>query len=273
MRTGKTDFGSSAQFADWCVVNVAIGQWYSLGQERMVASLRAHGFKGQTLLWKNELPPGCPAHADTPYAFKIWAIQEARRRGYSRVAWLDSSLVAVNPLSTIRDWLKRQPFFVAAYNGNQVGQWSSDAALAWFGVDREIAMQINGLETGLAFFDLTQSTACRVLERWHAAALAGTPFRGCHRNDLGQVSRDSRVLGHRHDQTALSLIVWQEKLPVFRWAHAITRHAKRYRLREDTVFVCRRKCYGFETHGRVGTPLWRLLYHPRNALRRLLGQN
>lgn len=260
-------------FADWCVVNVSVGQWYPTAQSRMVASLRAHGYRGETLLWRDALPPGCPAHGTTPYAFKPWAIQHARAQGFQRVVWLDSSIVAVNSLAPIAEWLATQSVFVPAYRANMVGTWASDAALQWLQIDREQALRIHCLEAGTAFFDFTQAAAGRVFERWHAAALAGTPFRGSHRNDLGQVSADPRVLGHRHDQTILSIIAWQEGLPAYQWSDSITRHVKRYRLREDTVFVCRRKCYGFETHGAVGTPLWRLLYHPRNALRRLLGRD
>ena len=264
---------STDSFADWCVVNVANGEWYAAGQARMVASLRAHGYRGETLLWRDALPPGCPTHENTPYAFKVWAIQHARAQGFQRVAWLDSSIVAVNSLDRIARWLATQSVFVPAYSDNMVGAWSSDAALQWLQIDREQALGIHCLETGTAFFDFSQATACRVFDVWHQAALAGTPFQGSHRNDRGQVSADPRVLGHRHDQIVLSAAVWREGLPTYQWADAITRHAKRYRLREDTVFVCRRKCYGFETHGAVGTPLWRLLYHPRNALRRLLGRD
>lgn len=199
----------NTSFADWCVVNVSVGQWYPTAQSRMVASLRAHGYRGETLLWRDALPPGCPAHETTPYAFKPWAIQHARAKGFQRVAWLDSSIVAAD----------------------------------------------------------------RVFDCWFQAARAGTPFQGSHRNDRGQVSADPRVLGHRHDQIVLSAAVWREGCPTYQWADAITQHTKRYRFREHSVFLCRRKCYGFETQGRVGTPLWRLLYHPRNALRRLLGRN
>ena len=260
-------------FADWCVVNVSLGQWYPTAQARMVASLRAHGYRGETLLWRDALPPGCPAHADTPYAFKLWAIQHARAQGFQRVAWLDSSIVAVNSLNRVAQWLSAHSLFVPAYRTNMVGTWASDAALQWLQMDREQALRIHCLETGTAFFDFTQAAAVRVFDYWLQAARAGTPFQGSHRNDRGQVSADPRVLGHRHDQIVLSAAVWQEGLPTYQWADDITRHAKRYRFREHSVFVCRRKCYGFETKGRVGTPLWRLFYHPRNALRRLLGQD
>ena len=264
---------STDSFADWCVVNVANGEWYAAGQARMVASLRAHGYRGETLLWRDALPPGCPTHEITPYAFKVWAIQHARAQGFQRVAWLDSSIVAVNSLTPIANWLRTQPVFIHAQPATMVGNWASDDSIQWLRIEREQAMLIHSLDASVLFFDFTRPSASRVFERWHAAALAGTPFRGSHRNDLGQVSADPRVLGHRHDQTILSIIAWQEGLPAYQWFDSITRHAKRYRLREDTVFVCRRKCYGFETHGAVGTPLWRLLYHPRNALRRLLGRD
>lgn len=257
-------------FSDWCVVNVAIGSWYVTGQCRMLSSLRAHGYKGEALLWKDSLPTDCPEHEITPYAFKVFAIQEAIDKGFKKIAWIDSSIVAVNSLSPIEKWLATEPVYMHSQPSTMIGNWASDASIQYLGLNREAALHIHSLDASILFFDFTKATAKLAFKRWQKAAIDGIAFRGSHRNDEMQVSEDKRVYGHRHDQTVLSIILWQEGIQTFKWSDSITRHAKRYKLQEKTIFVCRRKCYKFETHGAVGTLLWRMLYHPQNALRRIL---
>ena len=88
------------------IVSVATGGYVPL-QERLMESLRSAGYRDAVIRWTNELPPGSPSHEDVPYGFKVFAIQEAFRRGHTSILWLStcpwvSSPTAPSPSQIVR---------------------------------------------------------------------------------------------------------------------------------------------------------------------------
>lgn len=187
-----------------CILNVATGRYAPL-QERLVRSLVDAGYADGLLTW-TDFPPGSPTHEDTPYAFKLFAIREAERRGYTSVLWLDAPCTAAGPVAPLFERIERDGHLFVT-GGERLGRWASDACLEAFGLSRDAALELpllNGTFLGLAlpspWLDELQRRLDLLRGPWlseHAPpdVRARKPERS-----IGFVSRDPRAWGHRHDE-------------------------------------------------------------------------
>jgi hypothetical protein len=103
-------------------------------------------------------------------------------------------------------------------NGSNVGEWCSDAAIKAMGLTREQAFDIPELAGMAMGLDLRRAECQQFVRDWlgmahtfpgyhtNSVALdaAGQPYAG-HRN-VGFVSDNPQVKGHRHDQSAASVL-------------------------------------------------------------------
>jgi len=193
-----------------CVINFANNRaWYMKGQVRLKQSFLAHGYDGDFLLANDEKDWGSPPHTTMPYAFKSYGIQKAIKMGYDRIFWCDSAIYLYNENSLSRIKKQLDEFgFAIAINGWSTGQWCSDAALPLLGITREESFAIPHPMANVMCFDLHNKTTLEFLKRYHVHAQDGS-FRGSWKNKNHEVSKDPRVLGHRHDQTAAGVIAWR----------------------------------------------------------------
>ncbi len=191
---------------DTVIISVGCGCWYPQGVVRLQASLDKVGYRGHVKIWANEFPPGSPTHHEIPYAFKAYALRWARRNGYRTAIWLDSSVWAQHNIDPIIDHIEDNGYIVFRNNPEwNTGQWATDSQLEAYGVTRDESFMIphsNACSFGIRF-DSDQG------QQIYNEYLANTNlFYGSWTNEENQVSKDPRVLGSRHDQTVLSLIVW-----------------------------------------------------------------
>lgn len=198
---------------DTCVVNYATG-WFVKGQNRLRQACLDVGYKGDFLLFNEENPLKCPPHSQVPYAFKPYAMKEAQARGYTKLLWCDASVYPEKPLTPVWELLDEQGYMFLP-GGWNTGQWCSDAALATLGITREEAFEIPHMVAGCQALDLENPKAKAYLDRYYELANDGVTFHGAWTNERQQVSKDPRVKGHRHDQTAASVIAW--KLGMMNW--------------------------------------------------------
>lgn len=169
---------------------------------------------GTLLTWCDCLPPESPPHSEAPYAFKAYAIKAALEQGYHEILWFDSSIVPIRPLEPLLELIEQQGYWfsenlpqgqlnVAPWN---CGQWCSDSALRPLGITREEAFQIPhviGSGFGLNF---NHEVVQQFFEEFIRLARERTAFQGPWCNDNFEASDDKRVLGHRHDQTVVSVL-------------------------------------------------------------------
>ena len=180
------------------------GKLFSDKLGRWTSGFIAHG-EGAFLLAFKELPSDCPSHLDVPFAFKAYAILAAIRAGFTSVLWADVSVVAVRSISPL--WAKTEDDgYWLTDNGNwNCGQWACDTALPLLGVDREEAFRIPMISGAAFALNFEKEVAFDFFLRYMAAARDGA-FAGPFENSENEASADPRVLGHRHDQTAASVI-------------------------------------------------------------------
>jgi len=190
------------------VVSVGVGPRCAGGFQRLAERLYELG--EPLMAWQNAWPPGSPTHEENPYAFKIYALEHANLAGFLArpLLWLDSTVIVLKPLGPLWDLIERQGYWISRNHGMVTGPFCCDAALPILGISREEAFEIPHVVATCFGLDMRRSIAQEFLARWKALAEAGA-FKGPHRNDSGEASADPRVLGHRHDQTAASVVAWR----------------------------------------------------------------
>jgi hypothetical protein len=154
---------------------------------------------------------GSPPHSENPYAFKVFCIEAVRRMGYSVVVWVDS----INRLEKSLDPILPRVAQVGVYlqgDEHPSGLYANDRSLAYFGISRDAAMEIEAIYACVMLFDFRNPTASEFLARWKQACLDGI-FKGHWTNANNTESQDPRCKGHRHDQTCVEFISHQLGIP------------------------------------------------------------
>lgn len=223
---------------DQCIVNVSVGGWYPFGQDRLKDALYRLRYKGGFMFWRDQYPEGCPAQSAVPYAFKLYAIQAALKQGYRQILWLDSSMYPVKPVDHIFKTMRESGHFVIQ-DGWNVGQWCSDAALAGFGIDREEAFNIPCILAGVLGLNFDNARTADFFGAWMQKCNDGFSFLGDWTNKEGQVSKDPRVRGHRHDQVIASILINKMQMPYSVLAGDVVLYAdpSRTKVTSDVTFL------------------------------------
>lgn len=227
------------------IVNVAVGDSYIRKSESMRWHCRKYCACDADLLFTDGLPSGCPTHADRQYAFKIFALREAVAKGYRNLLWIDVSFMPQWPITQLWETIERDGWYVPAQGTNWLGSWCSDDALRLMSIGREAAFRAPLVYSGLVGLSLDHAIGAEIWRRWQDLYERGV-FDGPHRNDpgvpryewgdkwAGHCSDDLRVEGHRHDESALSAILFEmglvphgdelvgpgRMIEMHRWQHA-----------------------------------------------------
>jgi hypothetical protein len=208
------------------IVNLSIGDRYARMAPRLAESLRAVGESAVLKQWVDSYPPSVPPGHDLPiaaYCAKPYAMFEAWLKGSNVILWLDSACYAVKPLDPLWEQIERDGYYIQE-NGWNVGQWCSDAALKTLEIAREESFLIPECSSMVIGLDLRRADCRSFMYSWGRLAADKITFPGAHTNDngkatelgvgyrnVGHVSDDPRVLGHRHDQTAASVLAHRLK--------------------------------------------------------------
>ena len=219
------------------VVNVASDSWVR-GQNRL--HKRLHEMGENLVLWTNQLPPGSPPHRlhgafagtqekNIPYAFKAYALVEAAKQ-YDTLLWADACILPVQPLGSLWERIERDGYWISRQGYNNY-EWTADSACkdlfpecGNFDGDydythaREINRTIPHVVATSFGFSMKHPQGRAFLSEYYR--LAGTTRAFCgpwsNANVSGAVAGfrtapcgPADVWGHRHDQTAASVIAWR----------------------------------------------------------------
>ena len=163
---------------------------YARAQHRLLTSLNGHS----SLMFKTYDSIDSPTHHESPYEFKIHAIEKAFEYD-DIVLWVDSSMYLRGDLSKIETIIKQDGYFMEEA-GHYCGRWTNQHTRNYFGVTDEQMKQESGgflmFSAGLLGLNLKSELAMQFLYEWKASALAG-----CFKGDWSD---------HRHDMTCGSII-------------------------------------------------------------------
>lgn len=221
-------------------------QSYVKGQDRLRAALNGMKDDWDSLrFYTNGYPMNCPMHADIPFAFKAYALKEASTQA-NLLLWCDACIIPIRSLEPI--WRRAQVFGVwMGKSGWSNYEWTADSAYPdlfpmpiddepdapeWSGRDvrgltertLEVARRINRRlqhVTATAFaLDLDHPKGRDFLNEYYRLAQTKAfcgPLANANHPDAKYSGDPARcapcgpadVRGHRHDQTAASVIMWR----------------------------------------------------------------
>lgn len=175
-----------------------------------------------TRMFFDVLPTGARAHIEDPYGFKIHALRRAIDPGYQNVLWMDATCQPVESIEPLWEQLKEFGFYVVKQEGAMLGSWVSDYALGIFGITRDQAMDIPLVYTGLVGLNMRSLAGVQIWTEW-CRLYKRCAFVGPHFNEpgygwpwmedgakwRGHCSFDPRCEGHRHDESAMSFVLWK----------------------------------------------------------------
>ena len=224
------------------VVNVSTGAHYLKGQQRLTEWLTANK-QADYFIWNDAsgLPAGCPSHAEIPYAFKAFALRDAIAAGAKTLLWCDASIRPIRDLGPLWERIEEKGYWIGR-NGWTNYEWTADLAYPeLFRMDIESHVirtgafaDLDGLLTlnrdiphvvaGSFGISMEHPTGRAIFEEYFRLASETKAFCGPWTNTgyglPGEVyphpdgvrygpCGPSDVRGHRHDQTALSVIAWR----------------------------------------------------------------
>lgn len=183
-----------------------------LGQEqKLVNSVRQHCPEADVFTFHDFAEIGSPHHQQSPYSFKVHAIETVRNRGYRLIFWCDSVVRLRKSIGDLLPYIRKVGVYLQA-DGWPVGVWANDKSLHYFGLTRDQAMDIEAIYACIMAFDFDNPIANEFFTRWKKASADGI-FIGNWKNDLKTESQDDRCRGHRHDQTCAELVSHQIGIP------------------------------------------------------------
>jgi len=188
------------------IVTQAFEAYYLKGLKRLRDSLSNVNAEGIDLMAVS----GEGDHKKFPYGFKVKAMREAEQKGYDIAIWVDSNAHFKKHPQPIIDRCIEQGYWISTMGWN-VGQWCSDAALPKLDLTREEAWDITMVGACVYALKFNTKLAQHILEYMekHEDALPGA-----WTNKNGEVSKTPGVLGHRHDQTVLSVAAYRFNLKI-----------------------------------------------------------
>jgi hypothetical protein len=190
-----------------CVINVAIGGHYPIWQKRLIDSLK-NNFDGDILTWTEF--PNDNYNKKNPYNCKASAFEEALKRGYTQIIWIDCSAVVKADTKILFDMIKKDGYLTIRNFGHTCAQTCSDKCLEYYNVSRDKADTFIEHASGFIGIDYSHPTGKKLLDMFITGCKEGAcdGSRG-HNNQ----SSDPRFLFHRQDQSVLSMAANLLELP------------------------------------------------------------
>lgn len=187
-----------------CIINVSVGKWYPRGQERLSQSISAFSKNIDCIFYSDLYPKNCPTHEQHPYAFKVYAIKDAIEQNYDTILWLDSSIYAIKNISHVFEYIENNNYLFFA--NHFIGYFSTDKCLEYFGISRNVACEMREMMGCCIGLNLRNEKNLEFIEKLYKCATDGITFPGAWANKNSEASTDNRVIGHRHDQTVMSIL-------------------------------------------------------------------
>jgi hypothetical protein len=172
--------------------------------------------------WVNVLPFGAPANVVeddydySAYCAKPFVLAHARNTGADIAILLDAAFYPIRSVQPLVEHIARHGYYLCD-NGMNIGEWSSDRCLERMSESRRDVWGLREASSYCVGLNFGDGRCIDLLQRWCGFASDRLTIPGPHDNDqmaapplvwrnLGMVSSDERVRGHRHDQTVLSIL-------------------------------------------------------------------
>lgn len=203
------------------ICSVATTPYFQRGQQRLCRALREAGEDAVVFPWER-LPNDCPPHDKRPFAFKAYALKAASLCQADSILWCDACILPVRSLEPVWEKIERDGYLLMN-NGHSNYTWTADSAyrdlfpsLPWGGSAPEVLAEarernrkIPHTVGGFFGISLRHDNGQAFLDEIYRLASDTDAFCGPTSNIPESPCGPPDVLGHRHDQTAMSVIAWR----------------------------------------------------------------
>lgn len=187
---------------------------YRLAQERQHNALKEVFNMDHYYCFTSFEEIGSPAHSEVPYAFKPYSINKVKERGYRTILWMDSAVYPVKPLDKLFEEIENEGHYLTNNIGYSIGDYTSDECLRLCNMTRDQAHNSSMIMACLMGLDFTNPRTGVFFENYFKASKVQGCYEGDWTNESGQVSKDHRCRGHRHDQSVASILVHKLKMKI-----------------------------------------------------------
>lgn len=212
-----------------CIIDHEHKQWYLKGINRLSQSLLQTKYAGDFVAYRNTWPND-NYNKIGPYNIKASAIEEALKKGYTKILWCDCSVWALKTPDGIFDMITKEGVLMLT-SGYNAAQTCSDKCLEYFNITRDEAEKIPDTSTGCFGFDYETSIGKEFADKWIKSAKDGV-FLGSKNHD--SQSADPRFLFHRQDQSAASIICGQMNIKLHTYGEYVAYNNEN--VNEQTIF-------------------------------------
>lgn len=205
------------------VVCVATTERYRRGMYRLLQALQPGISIPPTPEWWGwgEIPSDWPSHEQKPYAFKAYAMKHAADAGAEVLLWCDACILPIRSMEPLWEKIETEGYWICR-NGWTNYEWTADSAYmdlfpgfyrADLGLDMTTARvqnkQIPHVVATSFGLNLRSDIGKAFLDEYFRLASETNAFCGPWKNTPETPCGPEDVLGHRHDQTAASVIAWR----------------------------------------------------------------
>lgn len=200
-----------------CVVSFADTPRYQRGMDRLRLAMNAQCISAQHC-W-SEYYFGWPTHQEKPYAFKAYALKASQDAGYGTLLWADSCILPIADMEPLWQKIETDGYWIAR-NGWNNYQWTADSAypdlfpgsletVPLLAARRFVNKKIPHVVATSFGISLKHAIGREFLAEYYRMASETNAFCGPWTNTPNTPCGPADVLGHRHDQTAASVIAWR----------------------------------------------------------------
>src|SRR6185312_13911932 len=203
-----------------CIINLAIREPYITLQKRLLKSLEPYKDDFDIISWTDEYPVNARTHQEVHYGFKAYAFQEAKRRGYTNILWLDAACYAIANPVVFFDIIEKEGVYLT-YGGGDLGAWCSDYYLDANSCLRANLMNVPLLSGAIYGFNVKDAKGKYMLEELRADEKRGY-FMDLYKDDSARIDGNKIidrpanslnkkcdiVQSHRWDESSLSYLAW-----------------------------------------------------------------
>lgn len=185
------------------IVNLSTKKFWK-GQIRLKEALKTKT-SANVFFYTNEKQVYAPQHEENNYAFKVYAIDELVKKGFTHILWADASMLPIKNVDKVFEIIDKDGYFMQD-GGWKNNEWTNEKAKDYFGTDD--GNMIAACCFGLNF------TNDRTIEFWSKVkqAMNDGIFNGSWDN-------------HRHDQAVMSILAYQMDMKLHE-ANSIFEYAK-----------------------------------------------
>lgn len=164
-------------------------------------------------------------HAEAPFQFKPYIVQEAIENGYNQIIWADSTIIMkLNP-KPLLNYAKKHGVCAFHNLGHPLYKYTTDLQQQRLGISDKELKKAKQIMACIIIFDIDNRKGLEIFEDWIAASRDGVSFQN------GYGSEREGFEATRHDQTVISGLLHLYKVPLLPYGglrYALHENSKEY---------------------------------------------